>query len=379
LVNELILPKIRLAISSQWTTRDFQPVINLMDSLKGLVSAEVYASMLSQLVAPKLRQEIQRWNPRTDAVAIHTWLLPWRGILSDEELQPMYAAIRYKLAFVLQDWHASDSSALAIIAPWNGVWSDSDLQTFITRNIIPKLQMSLQKDLVVNPHKQLLEPIRWVFAWANVAAPRLLVHVLCGFFFPKWFHALFQWLSSAPDFEEVSRWYLGWRDLFPANLREHALVKQMLSRGLDLMNAAIEEKPLAPLMESINSAVQSALSSPALAAPGAAPAPPSFVPQAERETKAKPMAKETKAPVMPGVESEDLSFKDVVQRFAELNSIEFVPNVKRGLKDGKQIYSFGKLNVYIDGQAIYAFLPDASGVSSWRPISLQEMAEKARS
>lgn len=261
---------------------------------------------------------------------------------------------------------------------------------FAARSIIPKLQLAL-RDFAVNPHKQLLEPIKWVFSWSALAAPRLLVHLLCGFFFPKWFQALYQWLSNNPDYGEVQGWYVGWRDLFPAKLIEHVIVKQMLSRGLDLMNAAVDEKPLLPLLESINAAVQAALNSPALAGPapsapsslpGVPPSSFSYVPPSERETKAKAQVKPTiskaeqKAAVL-GVEDESMSFKDVIHRFAEMNSIEFVPNIKRGVKDGKQIYSFGKLNVYIDGQAIYAFLPDSLGGGVWKPISLQEMLEKA--
>jgi len=50
-----------------------------------------------------------------------------------------------------------------------------------------------------------------------------------------------------------------------------------------------------------------------------------------------------------------LPFKDAVEKFAELNGIEFLPNTKRGLKDGKQIYHFGKCSVYLDKGCVYVW------------------------
>ena len=29
---------------------------------------------------------------------------------------------------------------------------------------------------------------------------------------------LYQWLTARPDYEEVTRWYLNWKELFPAQL-----------------------------------------------------------------------------------------------------------------------------------------------------------------
>ena len=38
-------------------------------------------------------------------------------------------------------------------------------------------------------------------------------------FFPKWHAVLHAWLSAAPNFDEVTRWYLGWKSLFPEEVR----------------------------------------------------------------------------------------------------------------------------------------------------------------
>ena len=72
-------------------------------------------------------------EPPRGPVPVHSWLLPWHApsLLPDEELQPLFASIRTKLAFVLQDWHPSDSSALTVIAPWQRAFRDADLQTML--------------------------------------------------------------------------------------------------------------------------------------------------------------------------------------------------------------------------------------------------------
>jgi len=97
------------------------------------------------------------------------------------------------------------------------------------------------------------------------------------------------------------------------------------------------------------------------------------------------------------LQMDTMSFKDAVQNFAEMNNIDFVPNLKRGTHDGKQIYLFGKVlcagcfladcdsllarslqtSIYLDNQNIYAWLPNAKGGLEWRPISLQDLADKA--
>lgn len=74
------------------------------------------------------------------------------------------------------------------------------------------------------------------------------------------------------------------------------------------------------------------------------------------------------------------SFKDAVQKLAELNNLEFSPNLKRGMHDGKQIYNFGKLSIYLHNQNLYAWLPSRAGdgTMEWRAISLREALERAR-
>jgi hypothetical protein len=57
-------------------------------------------------------------------------------------------------------------------------------------------------------------------------------------FFPKWHAVLHAWLSAAPNFDEVTRWYLGWKGLFPEEVLSHERVRRGFNAALDMMNQA---------------------------------------------------------------------------------------------------------------------------------------------
>jgi tuftelin-interacting protein 11 len=158
-------------------------------------------------------------------------------------MMPLYAPIRHKLSSALGAWHPGDGSALALLAPWRRVFADSDWESLLARCILPKLGWALSQ-LVVNPADQQLEPLQWALAWAEAVPARHMATLLeqvrstagaalahispvlirpspCRpqSFFPKWHAVLHAWLSAAPNFDEVTRWYLGWKGLFPEEAR----------------------------------------------------------------------------------------------------------------------------------------------------------------
>jgi GC-rich sequence DNA-binding factor-like protein len=66
-----------------------------------------------------------------------------------------------------------------------------------------------------SPSRQDLAPFKWVLAWAAVMPTALMVSLLERGFFPQWHAVLHHWLSSSPNYDEVTRWYLGWKSLLP--------------------------------------------------------------------------------------------------------------------------------------------------------------------
>ena len=91
------------------------------------------------------------------------------------------------------------------------VFDAKDWDALVMRSIVPKLAWALQDVLVINPLQQDLAPFHWLTAWHAVLPQHHMVNLLQFRFFPAWHRVLQHWLSSSPDFDEVTRWYLGWK------------------------------------------------------------------------------------------------------------------------------------------------------------------------
>lgn len=97
--------------------------------------------------------QIEEWNPLTDTVPVHAWILPWLPWLASRFETTVFPIIRNKLGAALQAWHASDASAKRMLEPWREVFSQGDMEAFLTRHIVPKLAAALH-ELIINPHQQ---------------------------------------------------------------------------------------------------------------------------------------------------------------------------------------------------------------------------------
>lgn len=59
------------------------------------------------MIVPRIDDRVASWDPLTDSVPIHSWLVPWLAVLGDR-LQPVMAPIRQKLAKALRLWNPTD-------------------------------------------------------------------------------------------------------------------------------------------------------------------------------------------------------------------------------------------------------------------------------
>ena len=189
--------------------------------------------------------------------------------------------------------------------------------------------------------------------------------------------ALYTWLNQEPRFDEVSSWYTGWKEQFPQSLRENPAVKLHFNRALDLMNAALEGQALLPIMQRI---MQSFDSQPGRL--GATPALSVGVKQAVAASAAAALRskKLDSASAAEAPEDEEMNFRDVVEKYAEIHNLAFLPNVKRGKFDGKQIYLFGRVSLYLNNGVVYTADKDddAQSPALWRPVPLDQLLTRAK-
>lgn len=340
-----IIPNIRSALHI-WNVRDHKPVARLLDSLAPLLPSHILDNVLEQLVLPRIESGIKSWDPTTDMTPVHFWIIPWHSLLGDKMKVSVYPSIMERLSMALTAWMPSDRSARAIIAPWKGVFNNDVFQNFLLANIIPKLQLALS-ELVINPLHQDLDKFNQVWEWSDiisaVCGDATLAQLLHKIFFPKWMQTLVIWLNQNPNFEEVSRWYLGWKGQFPDRILQQPLVKEHLRRALELMQRSTDAS-LPPGMH--------------IPIPEPTPPPPSI----------KPLMDIQITPIAPKLE-----FKELVSQKCSERGVIFAPMPGRR-ESGKQVYRVGKLFCYIDRNVI--MLTDGS-FTTWSPVSIAVLIERA--
>jgi uncharacterized membrane protein YgcG len=321
----------------------------------------------------------------------------------------------------------SGAAAAAAAAVFDGKAVDS-----MVFHVAEKLAFQLSTKVDINPSRQDLSVLENVLRWGPVVGDQHMLALLCGEFFPRWHGVLHGWLqqivsdqnhAAVGAEEDVVRWYSGWRSFLEGNLgkqksqgnngngndddnggkkglfssSEHFLlghVRGELAYGLDLMlmsaettkegkegkdekeGKAKDEKnidngfvssPPPPrssyaaafralhLMDSVKQTHPNSSSSSSSTQNDNAPTPPPSTAAAAAPT------------VAPS------SFKTVVEEFAELSGITFVPKHGRN-HDGFPLYSFGGVACFIT-DVVHV---EEKGRGVWVPISLEELATRAK-
>ena len=62
-------------------------------------------------------------------------------------------------------------------------------------------------------------------SWKDMMPVQPMVAMLESSFFPKWQQVLVAWLSNMPNYQDITKWYLGWKAQFPEILLGHPSVK----------------------------------------------------------------------------------------------------------------------------------------------------------
>eukprot|EP00656_Telonema_subtile_P044215 TRINITY_DN50504_c0_g1_i1.p1 TRINITY_DN50504_c0_g1~~TRINITY_DN50504_c0_g1_i1.p1 ORF type:complete len:660 (-),score=138.04 TRINITY_DN50504_c0_g1_i1:21-2000(-) len=150
LLSEAVFPALRKPLTSKWDPRVPEPVVSMFEVLHALLPAALMETSIDQLVWPRVRSQVDSWDPLKDAVPIHSWLLPWMPLVGEEKMQVLYPTIRHKLSVALEMWHPSDPSALMLIKPWKLAFDEASMKTLLSRSIAPKLAMVLT-EMTVDP------------------------------------------------------------------------------------------------------------------------------------------------------------------------------------------------------------------------------------
>ena len=361
LIWDIWMPHVR-QMMLLWTPRNPEPLIELIETWLPLLPEWITCNIMEQLVLPRLQKEVDEWNPLTDTMPIHSWIHPWLPLMGDR-LETLYAPIRHKLANALNNWHPSDPSAFMILKPWKDVFQKGHMEAFLVKHIATKLALCLQ-EFVINPHQQVLEPWNWTMQWQELMPLPAYVSLLENNFFPKWHQVLCTWLSNNPNYEEVTKWYSGWKSMMPEVLLAHPIIKEEFNKALMTMNRAVssQQRHIPGARENMAYFTsQERMYSPRPPPPPPPPAPVSMQSQAQHNAAV-------------AARAAAFSFKDLVEQKAEENGLLFMP-VPNRTWEAKQVYRFGRVFVYLDRGVI--FLQDPQTMQ-WMPVSLQTLVDRAR-
>lgn len=166
------------------------------------------------------------------------------------------------------------------------------------------------------------------------------------------------------------------QSLLPQSLLDHERVRAQLNYALNLMNSAMADGSGLPPFNPPGPAAHTAAT--AAAEPAAMPGsyggmPMGYVPAggAQQAAAAQAAHAAAAAAAMPG---RDASLRELVQRYAEENGVDFVPRPGR-THEGMQVYSFGGVSCVVDvGQQVVR----ANINSVWATVSLQMLLAAAK-
>ncbi|KAI3474995.1 hypothetical protein Pfo_030306 [Paulownia fortunei] len=346
LLMEVVFPVVRISGTNTRQARDPEPMLRFLESWEELLPPPVLRTILDSVVMPKLSAAVDSWDPRKETIPIRSWILPWLPLLG-QRLENCYHITHNRLASALHAWHPGDMSAYYILSPWKSVFDPASWEQLMVRYIIPKL-LAVMHDFQINPANQKLDQFYWVRTWAT-AIPTHHILQLMDVFFNKWQEVLYHWLCSSPNFEEVTKWYLGWKELLPPELRQMSI----FDIGLILVIQPGLKENISYLRVSEQR-------------------------QFETQKKVSVQAQQRAfAGLGNGIHAEgisgglDMSLKEVIEIHAQQNGLLFKPKPGR-TQGGHQIYGFGNISIIINSlnQEVFAQTDDR-----WSLVTLEQLLE----
>ncbi|KAI0924244.1 hypothetical protein AcW2_005176 [Taiwanofungus camphoratus] len=346
------LPKVRSSINNDWSPDDPQPAVRLYEAWSSFLPPFIRDNFFDQLVLPKVSKAVSDWSLRSSKVSLQTLVFPWLPHVG-LRLEEVLGDARRKVKSILRNWAVAEGVPKDLVA-WKDVFDIGDWDAMLLKYVVPKLGSRLRDDFRVNPRNQDMTPLQDVMMWENLLRPSILSQVLETEFFPKWLDVLHIWLiQPSPSFEEVARWYSFWKNTFSENMQSMPGVAQGFTRGLQLMNKAIELGPDAPTR---------------------LPRPDHRAPLATTPT---PSKKGT--PNVRPVRTQEITFRSIVEDYASSHNLLFIPAGRVHEKSRMPLFRIsqtvdgkGGLLVYIMDDAVWA--PDGD---EYRAISLENMVLRA--
>ena len=347
------LPKVRTCINNEWDPCDCSPAIKLYETWSSFLPPFVRDNMLDQLILPKLAKAVSEWNPKRSTVSLQSLVFPWLPHLG-LRVESVLDDARRKVKSMLRAWGAADGLPKDL-AVWRDVFDGAEWDNLLLKYVVPKLASHLREEFRVNPRAQEMRPLtEVVLPWSSLLRGSVMSQLLEAEFFPKWLDVLYIWLTQPRvSFEEVAQWYAFWKGVFAEDVLALKGVQKGFTRGLQLMNEAIELGDDAPTK---------------LRRPDT---------KGEKAIAAGTSKAASKNTTLPS-RTHEITFRSIVEDFAAEHNLLFMPTGRAHETSRMPLFRVsgpsgkGGVLVYVQDDAVWA--PEGD---EYRAITLEEMVVRA--
>ena len=376
------LPKVRTSINNNWLPQTPNPAVKLYEAWSTFLPSFIRDNLLDQLILPKIQKAVAAWNARKETVSLHAIVFPWLPYVG-LRLEDVVGDARRKVKSLLRSWVVGEDMPADLIAwkdvsltfvlyrPWlttpvMQVFDFGDWDAMLLKYVVPKLGATLRNDFRINPRNQNMEPLQHVLQWSDIIRPSIFSQLLETEFFPKWLDVLHVWLiQPRVSFEEVAQWYSFWKGAFPEKVQNMLGVSRGFTRGLQLMNKAIELGPDAPTH---------------------LPRPDHQTDRSTPSTPARNSAGTPKLQPRPASRTHEITFRSIVEDFAASNDLLFIPTGRAHERSRMPLFRIspaadgkGGLLIYILDDAVWASVGTGVGGEGeeYKAITLDDMVSRA--
>jgi hypothetical protein len=372
-----------------------------------------YARALQEVALPLLLARADAWEPTCDAAPVCDWALPWgaphllggppRGEAGGGAPLPgappvaaLWARLRDRVEDALTQWHPSDPSAAALLAPWAPpLWGEEAWGGLLARAVAPQLRCALREAAAAPGAAPPPGPIDWLQPWLPLLPRAVAVPLLEGDAPLAWLGALAARLGlarpappaqppRAVDFPGAAAWYSAWGARLAAALESCPSLQpgggaRLRARAAALIAAAVEAGEGGCSWEAARARAGEALAPLRLAgartdAATAAAAAPAAQHRRSALLEAA-LAPHAELPVGASAAAGP-SFRDVVEAAAAAEGLAFAPAPRRGEVDGCPVFKLGAAaHAYVNNGVLWV---DAAAGGGFKPVSVEEGVAAAK-
>lgn len=351
-------PRIRQSISTSWTDLADPAVLRLLEVWNSLTPQFLHEQIVDQLLMPRLTACIQKWNPRSrHEQSSLSWLFQWLPYVGTR-VGILVQLVKRKFVTVLSHWRPSHGLILELFE-WDDLIGKHEISSMLEKQVLPKLEETLRKELVIEPSDQQLAVLDSMLLWQPKFTPQVMAELLATEFFPKWTNVLYLWLKANGDFEEISEWYEWWRRIIPAALMGEKAVQKGFAKGLEMMEIVLEN------------------GAEALPVPDIGPKKPLDHQKHLREQKESVSRRQASV----DVEIPEITFKDVVEDWCSKHNYLLFP-LRKAHESGNALFKItgnatgtGGITVYLRGDIVMVLGADKS---HFKPTRLADIAMTLR-